>query len=146
MTADRFGRVGSRKADNLGRRGLRMAQHMDGEFVEAVQGIDYVGLAGLILQEGAGERGARRLWRSSRRSAEGGEAQEDGTSSGDEDKGRLSAADAAGPSMAERFRDAYIWQRQRQRAREERLAAAEAKKALKSSSALRAMNQWLDEE
>jgi hypothetical protein len=124
--------------------GVRRARHSSWEFLEAVQGVDDVGLAGLILQEGAGESSARKLWRSScqRGSGEG----EDGSNSEDEEKRRLSAADAAGLSVAERFREAYIWQRERQRVREQRLAAAEVKKALKSSAALRAMNQWLDDE
>lgn len=53
-------------------------------------------------------------------------------------------AATAGPGLAERFRQAFIDQESARRAREARQVKKEAQAKLRSSHALREMNQWLD--
>lgn len=47
--------------------------------------------------------------------------------------------------IADKFRQAYIDRARRLKEKERRLAAAEARKQLKASHALRTMDAWLDE-
>lgn len=47
--------------------------------------------------------------------------------------------------IAEKFRQAYIDRARRLKEKERRLAAAEARKQLKASHALRTLDAWLDE-
>lgn len=47
--------------------------------------------------------------------------------------------------IADKFRQAYMDRARRLKERERRLAAAEARKQLKASHALRTMDAWLDE-